>query len=129
MRLRMIRPVFWEGGLAATFRVFSGSNLTTALYLLSMLLRAHEVSFTFRMVAAQVLRDSRRGDRHYRGCAGACFVPLLAPFPAHPHGGYTMKRLRQIREEEIISQFLMAEYYQQEFDKDRCQLEQIVHDP
>jgi hypothetical protein len=40
-----------------------------------------------------------------------------------------MKRLRQIREEEIISQFLMAEYYQKEFDKDRCQLEQIVYDP
>jgi hypothetical protein len=40
-----------------------------------------------------------------------------------------MKRLGQIREEEIISEFLRAEFYNKEFARDRRQFEQIVYDP
>ncbi len=40
-----------------------------------------------------------------------------------------MKRLERVSEDEIISEFLRAEFYQKEFDKDRRQFEQIVYRP
>lgn len=40
-----------------------------------------------------------------------------------------MKRLERVSEDEIISEFLRAEFYQKEFDKDRRQFEQIVYHP
>lgn len=40
-----------------------------------------------------------------------------------------MKRLERVREDEIISEFLRAEFYQKEFDRDRRQFEQIVYRP
>jgi hypothetical protein len=40
-----------------------------------------------------------------------------------------VKRLERVSEDEIISEFLRAEFYQKEFDKDRRQFEQIVYRP
>jgi hypothetical protein len=40
-----------------------------------------------------------------------------------------VKLLGRVSENEIISEFLRAEFYQKEFDKDRHQFEQIVYDP
>jgi hypothetical protein len=40
-----------------------------------------------------------------------------------------VKRLELVSEDEIISEFLRAEFYQKEFDKDRRQFEQIVYHP
>jgi hypothetical protein len=40
-----------------------------------------------------------------------------------------VKRLGRVSEDEIISEFLRAEFYQKEFDRDRRQFEQIVYHP
>lgn len=40
-----------------------------------------------------------------------------------------MKKLCRISEEEVISEFLKAEFYQVEFDRDRTQFESVVYDP
>lgn len=40
-----------------------------------------------------------------------------------------MKKLCRITEEEVISEFLKAEFYQVEYDGDRRQFESIVYDP
>lgn len=40
-----------------------------------------------------------------------------------------MKKLRRISEEEVLSEFLKAEFYQVEYDRDRTQFETIVYDP
>lgn len=40
-----------------------------------------------------------------------------------------MKKLCRITEEEVISEFLKAEFYQVEYDRDRIQFESVVYDP
>jgi hypothetical protein len=40
-----------------------------------------------------------------------------------------MKRLCRIGEEEVISEFLKAEFYQVEYDRDRARFETVVYDP
>ena len=40
-----------------------------------------------------------------------------------------MKKLCRITEEEVISEFLKAEFYQVEYDTDRTQFESLVYDP
>ena len=40
-----------------------------------------------------------------------------------------MKKLRRISEEEVISEFLKAEFYQVEYDADRTLFESIVYEP
>ena len=40
-----------------------------------------------------------------------------------------MKRLSRISEEEVICEFLKAEFYQIEYDRDRTQFERVVYDP
>ena len=40
-----------------------------------------------------------------------------------------MKKLCRISEEEVISEFLKAEFYQVEYDHDRAQFEAVVYDP
>ena len=40
-----------------------------------------------------------------------------------------MKKLCRISEEEVISEFLKAEFYQVEYDRDRTQFEGVVYDP
>lgn len=40
-----------------------------------------------------------------------------------------MKKLCRITEEEVISEFLKAEFYQVEYDRDRTQFESVVYEP
>ena len=40
-----------------------------------------------------------------------------------------MKKLCRIAEEEVISEFLKAEFYQVEYDRDRSQFESVVYEP
>lgn len=40
-----------------------------------------------------------------------------------------MKKICRISEEEVISEFLKAEFYQVEYDRDRTQFENVVYDP
>jgi hypothetical protein len=44
-------------------------------------------------------------------------------------GGGVMKKLCRIREEDIISEFLRAEFYQVEYDRDRSRFEAVVYEP
>jgi hypothetical protein len=43
--------------------------------------------------------------------------------------GYSMRKLRQISEEEVVAQFLKHEFYQEEFHRDREQFESLVMNP
>lgn len=40
-----------------------------------------------------------------------------------------MKKLRRIAENEVLSEFLKAEFYQPEYDRDRARFEAIVYEP
>jgi hypothetical protein len=40
-----------------------------------------------------------------------------------------MKKLCRVNEEEVISEFLKAEFYQVEYDRDRSRFETVVYDP